>query len=111
MKSVVYEWYLGDILSNYGKINLNIEARPNKGTGYVNQIACLLRETSFGFYHFNMAMLFRTSILINGMLQGVPKLALRFLFANFSGSKASRNKILGTRRELVPSSFQKCTRS
>ena len=39
-------------------------------------------------------------------IQGVPKLALHFLFAHFSGSEASRNKILGTRRELVPSGFQ-----
>ena len=45
------------------------------------------------------------------IVQGVPKLVLHFLFAHFSGSEASRNKILGTKRELVASSFEKCTRS
>ena len=38
-------------------------------------------------------------------IQGVPKLAIRFLFGHFSGSKASTNNILGTRRKLVPPSF------
>ena len=68
MKSVKQEKYLGDILSNDGKIDLNIQARKNKGTGYVNQIMSMLKEISFGYYYFNMAMLFRTTILINGML-------------------------------------------
>ena len=68
MKSVEKERYLGDILSNDGKINFNIQARQNKGIGYVNQIVSMLKEISFGFYYFSMAMLFRTTILINGML-------------------------------------------
>ena len=68
MKSVEQEKYLGDILSNDGKINKNIQARQNKGTGYVNQILSILKEISFGFYYFEMSMLFRTTILINGML-------------------------------------------
>ena len=50
MKSVEQEKYLGDILSNDGKINKNIQARQNKGTGYVNQILSILKEISFGFY-------------------------------------------------------------
>ena len=68
IKSVEQEKYLGDILSDDGKIDLNIQARRNKGTGYVNQILSMLKEISFGYYYFNMAMLFRTTILINGML-------------------------------------------
>ena len=68
MKSVDQEKYLGDILSNDGKIDKNIQARQNKGQGYVNQIVSMLKEISFGFYYFEMAMLFRTTILINGML-------------------------------------------
>ena len=68
MKSVNKERYLGDILSNDSKINSNIQDRQNKGTGYVNNILSILKEVSFGFYHFNMALMFRTTILINGML-------------------------------------------
>ena len=62
MKSVDQEKYVGDILSNDGKIDKNIQARQNKGQGYVNQIASMLKENSFGFYYFEMAMLFRTTI-------------------------------------------------
>ena len=68
MATVEKEKYLGDILSNDGKININIQERQNKGTGYVNQIVSMLREVSFGYHFFNMAMLFRTTMLINGML-------------------------------------------
>ena len=34
----------------------------------MNHILSMLKEISFGFYYFNMAMLLRTTILINGML-------------------------------------------
>ena len=47
---------------------MNIQDRQNKGVGYVNQILSMLKEISFGVHHFSMAMLFRTTILINGML-------------------------------------------
>ena len=68
MNSVENERYLGDILSNDSKINLNIQDRQNKGLGYVNQIMSMLKEISFGVYHFSMAIMFRTTILLNGML-------------------------------------------
>ena len=68
MESVDRERYLGDILSNDSKINHNIQDRQNKGYGYVNQILSMLKEISFGVYYFSMAMMFRTTILINGML-------------------------------------------
>ena len=68
METVERERYLGDILSNDSKINHNIHDRQSKGFGYVNQISSMLKEISFGLYHFNMAMLFRTTILLNGML-------------------------------------------
>ena len=68
MESVDRERYLGDILSNNSKINDNIQDRQKKGMGYVNQILSMLKEISFGVYYFSMAMMFRTTILINGML-------------------------------------------
>ena len=68
MSEVEKETYLGDVLSNDGKIDNNIQERQNKGNGYVNQILSMLQEVSFGCYYYNMAMLFRTTMLINGML-------------------------------------------
>ena len=53
--------YLGDILSSDSKVDRNITERYNKGIG--NQIISILSEVSFGYYCFEMAMLFRSTIL------------------------------------------------
>ena len=66
--------YLGDILSDDGKIDSNITERYNKGVGVVNQIITLLREVHFGKHYFEMALLFRTSMLINSVLCSVESL-------------------------------------
>ena len=68
MENVSKEKYLGDFISNDGKIVINIQERVKKGNGYVNQIFSMLKEVSFGPHYFNMAMLFRTTMLLNGML-------------------------------------------
>ena len=62
------EKYLGDILTTDGRIHKNIEERYNKGIGIVNTISGLLKETSFGHHYFEMAVLFRNSMLLNGIL-------------------------------------------
>ena len=62
MKTVSSEKYLGDILTNNGKIDENIQGRVNKGNG------SLLQEISFGEHYFEMALLFRNSMLINSIL-------------------------------------------
>ena len=62
------ERYLGDILTTNGKIDQNIIARCNKGTGKVNEIISMLQEISFGPHYFKMALLFRNSILLSSML-------------------------------------------
>ena len=62
------ERYLGDILTTNGKIDQNILARCNKGTGKVNEIMSMLQEISFGPHYFQMALLFRNSILLSSML-------------------------------------------
>ena len=56
------EKYLGDIISSSCKIDENIEERYNKGIGIANKII------SFGHYYFQMAILFRQSMLINGIM-------------------------------------------
>ena len=60
--------YLGDILTTSGRINENITERYNKGIGKVNEILGILHEVSFGPHYFQMALLFRNSILINSLL-------------------------------------------
>jgi hypothetical protein len=68
MKSSSSEKYLGDILTNSAKIDENVQMRCDKGIGISNQILSTLKEVSFGIYYFEMAMLFRTSQLVNGIL-------------------------------------------
>ena len=62
------EKYLGDIISSDCKINANVEERYNKGIGIANQIISLLKEISFGHHYFQMATMFRQSMLINSIL-------------------------------------------
>ena len=74
MVSVEQERYLGDILTSSGKINENIEERFNKGLGKINDIMSMLNEVSFGHYFFEMALMFRQSMLINSILCNVEVL-------------------------------------
>ena len=60
--------YLCDILTTSGKITENITDRYNRGIGKVNEILGILNEISFGPHFFEMALLFRSSILVNSML-------------------------------------------
>ena len=68
MNLVERETYLGDIVTSDGNLNENIEARFNKGIGIINQIIAILNEVSFGHFYFEMALLFRQSMLINSIL-------------------------------------------
>ena len=62
------EKYLGDVITSDTKIDEKISARHDKGMGISNQILSMLKEVSFGVYHFEMGILFRTSLLLNGIL-------------------------------------------
>ena len=42
--------------------------RHEKGMGIVNSIMSILKEISFGPFYFEIAMMLRTSMLVNGML-------------------------------------------
>ena len=68
MKTTSSEKYLGDIITNSGKLDQNIQSRVNKGNGRSNTIMSLLTEISFGQHYFEMAILFRNSMLINSIL-------------------------------------------
>ena len=58
--------YLGDILSYDGKNSKNIKNRISKGIGIIAQIMNILEDASFGHYYFEIALLLRESMLING---------------------------------------------
>ena len=68
------EKYLGDVLSSDGKITQNVLERYNKGVGIVNQIISMLKEVYFGYHYFEMALMFRSSMLINGILCSIESL-------------------------------------
>ena len=62
------EKYLGDIVSSNGSNTKNIEARSNKGKGIVKQIMTILEDIYFGNFQFEIAVILRNSLLINGIL-------------------------------------------
>ena len=66
MPEVTEETYLGDLLSADGKNSKNIKSRISKGIGIINQIISLMERISFGPYLFEIAMLLRDSMLVNG---------------------------------------------
>ena len=68
MKTSNSEVYLGNIITDDCKINENIEARYKKGVGAVSSIFSYLREIPFGHDHFRIALLLRSSIMINSVL-------------------------------------------
>ena len=62
------EKYLGDIICKDGTNKKNIEARKGKGTGIKNQIMDILDDICFGPYTFEVSLVLRDSLLINGIL-------------------------------------------
>ena len=68
MEEVSEITYLGDIISKDGRNTKNIKNRVSKGMGIMTQIVNLMDMLSFGQHHFEIATLFRESLLINGMI-------------------------------------------
>ena len=68
MQEVKDDRYLGDILSCDGRNTKNIKDRISKGVGIMANIFNLLEVISFGQFHFEIAVLLRNSMLINGIL-------------------------------------------
>ena len=66
MPEVSSETYLGDILCSDGKNTKNIKNRISKGLGIIAQIMNILDEVNFGPHYFEIALLLRESMLING---------------------------------------------
>ena len=60
--------YLGDIISVDGKNAKNIAARAAKAQGIIKQLKNILDEMTFGKFIFEVAVVLRNSIFINGIL-------------------------------------------
>ena len=62
---------MGDLVSADGRINKNIKDRTNKGIGLISKIFNILQSVSFGTFSFEIALVLRNAILINGILTNV----------------------------------------
>ena len=62
------EKYLGDLISKDGSNIKNIMARKAKGTGIVDQIMGKLRGTVYGPFYFEVGLILREAMLVNGIL-------------------------------------------
>ena len=60
--------YLGDLISADGKHDKNISMRKNKSMGIINQIMEILNSVYFGKYHFEVALILRSSLLLSSTL-------------------------------------------
>ena len=63
------EKYLGDLVANDGSNTKNILARKSKGIGIVDQIMTKLRGTVYGPFYFEVGLILREAMLINGILK------------------------------------------
>ena len=55
------QMYLGDVISADGKHLKNVKARKNKALGAIDQIMQILETVFFGKFHFEVAMVLRSS--------------------------------------------------
>ena len=68
MQNVSEDKYLGDILSCDAKNTKNVHDRFSKGNGIISKIFSIIDTLCFGPYLFEIAVLLRNSMLINGVL-------------------------------------------
>ena len=59
---------MGDIISSDGKNSKNIEHGISKGIGIICQIMHILDTISFGEHYIDVALLFRESMFLNGVM-------------------------------------------
>ena len=60
--------YLGDVLQNNGKNDLNIQSRVERGAAAKKQVIQMLEELTLGDYHFEGAMILRNSLFLSSLL-------------------------------------------
>ena len=68
MKKVDDDKYLGDIISSDGSNQKDIDKKLSKGMGIISQVMSLLSEISLGSHYFDIALLLRETLFVNGFL-------------------------------------------
>ena len=68
MNTISNKKYLGDILSDDGKNDLNIKNRAAKGMGNVTKVMNILEKVTLGRHYFQTAMLLRESVFLSALL-------------------------------------------
>ena len=68
LENVEKDKYLGDIITTDGNNIKNVVARRAKSVGINKQINKMLNEVCYGPFHFEVALIFRESFLLNGIL-------------------------------------------
>ena len=68
MKVKTEQTYLGDVISVDGKQTKNVQARKNKALGIITQITQILDSVFFGKFHFEVALILRSSLLLSSLL-------------------------------------------
>ena len=63
-----HEKYLGNIITIDGKNSKNIDARVAKAQSIIKQLKNIFEEMSFGNFIFEVAVILRNSLFINGIL-------------------------------------------
>ena len=66
--NVLDDKYLGDVLSVDGKNTKNIVAKVAKATGISKQVKNILDDMWVGPYYYEVAMILRNSLFLNGIL-------------------------------------------
>ena len=66
--------YLGEIYTIDNKSDKTIQMRHNKGLGIANTIISIVKHISFGYYSFEIALILRNSLLLNGILFSIETL-------------------------------------
>ena len=68
MEKVESDKYLGDIISSDSSNQKDIDKKLSKGMGIISQIMALLNDVSLGAHYFEIALLLRESLFVNGLL-------------------------------------------
>ena len=68
MNKKSHETYLGEVICSSGSNERNIELRRNFGIGVVSKMISTLSRVALGHFHFQIALIFRDSMLISKLL-------------------------------------------
>ena len=65
----VSSWtYLGDVIQNNGKNDLNIQNRIQRGAGAKQQVLQMLEDLTLGDFYFERAMILRSSLFVSSLI-------------------------------------------